>query len=33
MKEFVSAGSDEKKAVFGRIEEEAEKLKGSAARW
>ncbi|KAE9446658.1 hypothetical protein C3L33_21455, partial [Rhododendron williamsianum] len=32
VKEFVSAGSDEKKAVFGRIEEEAEKLKGSAAR-
>ncbi|KAF7126390.1 hypothetical protein RHSIM_Rhsim11G0094000 [Rhododendron simsii] len=33
VKEFVSAGSDEKKAVFGRIEEEAEKLKGSAARY
>ncbi|XP_058189942.1 protein disulfide-isomerase like 2-1-like [Rhododendron vialii] len=33
VKEFVSAGSEEKKAIFGRIEEEAEKLKGSAARY
>lgn len=33
VKEFVSAGSDEKKAIYGRIEEEVEKLEGSAARW
>ncbi|KAH8517261.1 hypothetical protein Peur_048468 [Populus x canadensis] len=32
VKEFVAAGDDEKKAVFSRIEEEVEKLKGSAAR-
>ncbi|PSS19668.1 Protein like [Actinidia chinensis var. chinensis] len=32
VKEFISAGSDEKKAVYGRMEEEVEKLKGSAAR-
>ena len=32
MKEFVSAGNEEKKAVFGRIEEEVEKLEGSTAR-
>jgi protein disulfide-isomerase A6 len=33
VKEFVAAGDDEKKAVFSRIEEEVEKLKGSAARY
>ncbi|THG08840.1 hypothetical protein TEA_017866 [Camellia sinensis var. sinensis] len=33
VKEFVSAGNDEKKAVYGKIEEEVEKLKGSPARW
>ncbi|GFY90519.1 thioredoxin family protein [Actinidia rufa] len=33
VKEFISAGSDEKKAVYGRMEEEVEKLKGSAARY
>lgn len=33
VKEFVSAGSDEKKAIYGRIEEEVEKLEGSAARY
>ncbi|KAI5599184.1 hypothetical protein POPTR_002G198300v4 [Populus trichocarpa] len=32
VKEFVAAGDDEKKAVFSRIEEEVEKLKGSTAR-
>ncbi|KAJ4838647.1 Protein disulfide-isomerase like 2-1 [Turnera subulata] len=32
VKEFVAAGNDEKKAVLSRIEEEADKLKGSAAR-
>ncbi|KAK3036737.1 hypothetical protein RJ639_029702 [Escallonia herrerae] len=33
VKEFVSAGSEEKKAVFTRIEEEVEKLQGSTARY
>ncbi|XP_030956450.1 probable protein disulfide-isomerase A6 [Quercus lobata] len=33
VKEFVSAGNEEKKAVFARIEEEVEKLKGSTARY
>ncbi|PSS03065.1 Protein like [Actinidia chinensis var. chinensis] len=33
VKEFVSAGNDEKKAVYERIEEEVEKLKGSTARY
>lgn len=33
VKEFVSAGNDEKKAVYGKIEEEVEKLKGSTARY
>ncbi|GMP63830.1 hypothetical protein CsSME_00025361 [Camellia sinensis var. sinensis] len=33
VKEFVSAGNDEKKAVYGKIEEEVEKLKGSPARY
>ncbi|KAL9385076.1 hypothetical protein Peur_022086 [Populus x canadensis] len=33
VKEFVAAGDDEKKAVFSQIEEEVEKLKGSAARY
>ncbi|GFZ07204.1 thioredoxin family protein [Actinidia rufa] len=32
-KEFVSACNDEKKAVYERIEEEVEKLKGSTARY
>ncbi|XP_061969109.1 probable protein disulfide-isomerase A6 [Populus nigra] len=32
VKEFIAAGDDEKKAVFSRIEEEVEKLKGSTAR-
>lgn len=32
VKEFVSAGNEEKKAVFARIEEEVEKLEGSTAR-
>lgn len=32
MKEFVKSGNDEKKAILARIEEEVEKLKGSAAR-
>ncbi|KAK7284420.1 hypothetical protein RJT34_19166 [Clitoria ternatea] len=32
VKELVSAGDDEKKAVFSRLEEEVKKLKGSAAR-
>ena len=32
MKEFISAGSDEKKAVFSKLEDEVEKLSGSAAR-
>ncbi|KAL2536938.1 Protein disulfide-isomerase like 2-1 [Forsythia ovata] len=32
-KEFVSAEGEEKKAVFSRLEEEAEKLKGSTARY
>jgi protein disulfide-isomerase A6 len=32
VKEFVSAGNEEKKAAFARIEEEVEKLKGSTAR-
>ncbi|KAF5208039.1 disulfide isomerase-like 2-2 [Thalictrum thalictroides] len=33
VKEFVSASDDEKKAVLSKIEEEAEQLKGSAARY
>jgi protein disulfide-isomerase A6 len=33
VKEFVSAGNEEKKAAFARIEEEVEKLKGSTARY
>jgi protein disulfide-isomerase A6 len=33
VKEFLSAGSDGKKAIYGRIEQEVEKLEGSAARW
>ncbi|KAF3967035.1 hypothetical protein CMV_008926 [Castanea mollissima] len=33
VKEFVSAGNEEKKAVFARIEEEVEKLEGSTARY
>ncbi|XP_015874917.3 probable protein disulfide-isomerase A6 [Ziziphus jujuba] len=32
VKEFVKASNDEKKAIFAKIEEEVEKLKGSAAR-
>jgi protein disulfide-isomerase A6 len=32
VKEFVSAGSEEKKPVFTQIEDEVEKLKGSTAR-
>lgn len=32
VKEFVAASSEEKKAVFARIEEEVEKLKGCAGR-
>lgn len=32
VKEFVKASNDEKKALFAKIEEEVEKLKGSAAR-
>nr|KJB49808.1 hypothetical protein B456_008G141100 [Gossypium raimondii] len=32
VKEFVAASADEKKAVFSKIEEEVEKLKGSTAR-
>ncbi|KAA3462440.1 putative protein disulfide-isomerase A6 [Gossypium australe] len=32
VKEFVPASADEKKAVFSKIEEEVEKLKGSTAR-
>lgn len=33
VKEFVSAGSDEKKAIYSKLEEEASKLEGSAARY
>ncbi|XP_065631299.1 probable protein disulfide-isomerase A6 [Quercus suber] len=33
VKEFVAASSEEKKAVFARIQEEAEKLTGSSARY
>nr|ACJ84687.1 unknown [Medicago truncatula]AFK34984.1 unknown [Medicago truncatula] len=33
VKEFVAANDEEKKAVFARIEEEVEKLKGSASRY
>nr|XP_043624447.1 probable protein disulfide-isomerase A6 [Erigeron canadensis] len=33
VKEFVTAGSDEKKAVYAKIEEEVGKLTGSAARY
>lgn len=32
MKEFVGASNEEKKAVFSKMEDEAGKLKGSAAR-
>lgn len=32
VKEFVSSSNEEKKTVYGRMEEEVEKLKGSAAR-
>ena len=32
VKEFVAANGEEKKAVFARIEEQVEKLKGSASR-
>ncbi|GFP87908.1 probable protein disulfide-isomerase a6 [Phtheirospermum japonicum] len=33
VKEFVSASNEEKKAVFKRLEEEADKLEGSSARY
>ena len=33
VKGFVAASSDEKKAVFSKIEEEVEKLKGSTVRY
>ncbi|KAJ4968427.1 hypothetical protein NE237_015128 [Protea cynaroides] len=33
VKEFVSAGNDEKKALFSKIEEEVKKLEGSTARY
>ncbi|XP_054790558.1 protein disulfide-isomerase like 2-1-like [Prosopis cineraria] len=33
VKDFVSASSDEKKEVYSRLEEEAKKLEGSAARY
>ncbi|KAE9445839.1 hypothetical protein C3L33_22270, partial [Rhododendron williamsianum] len=33
VKEFVTASSEEKKTVYGRMEEEVEKLKGAAARY
>ncbi|XP_052182842.1 probable protein disulfide-isomerase A6 [Diospyros lotus] len=33
VKEFGAAGTDEKKTVYGRIEDEVKKLKGSAARY
>ncbi|MED6152740.1 hypothetical protein PIB30_094885 [Stylosanthes scabra] len=33
VKELVAAGDEEKKAAFSRIEEEAEKLQGSASRY
>ncbi|XP_076952633.1 putative protein disulfide-isomerase A6 [Bidens hawaiensis] len=33
VKEFVSAGDDEKKDVYAKIEDEVEKLSGSAARY
>ena len=33
VKEFVAASNEEKKAVFARIQEEAEKLTGSSARY
>lgn len=33
MKEFVAASSDEKKAVFSKIEQGVEVLEGSAARY
>lgn len=33
VKEFVSASNDERKQVLSRIEEEVEKLTGSAARY
>lgn len=33
MKEFISASDEEKKAVYARLEDEAEKLTGSAARF
>lgn len=33
MKEFVAASNEEKKNIFAKIEEEAGKLSGSAARY
>lgn len=33
VKEFVAAGDEDKKAVFSRIEEEVDKLQGSASRY
>ena len=33
VKEFVAASNDEKKAMFSKIEEEVEKLKGSTERY
>ncbi|KAF4354007.1 probable protein disulfide-isomerase A6 [Cannabis sativa] len=33
VKEFVKASNDEKKAIFAKIEEEVEQLKGSSARY
>ena len=33
MKEFVAASKEEKKSIFAKIEEEAGKLSGSAARY
>ena len=33
VKEFVAASNDEKKAIFSKIEEEVEKVKGSTERY
>ncbi|XP_043720365.1 probable protein disulfide-isomerase A6 [Telopea speciosissima] len=33
VKDFITAGDDEKKALFSKLEEEVEKLKGSTARY
>ncbi|XAR52702.1 Protein disulfide-isomerase [Bertholletia excelsa] len=33
VKEFVSAANDDKKTIYGKMEEEVEKLKGSATRY